>query len=424
MADRDPLMTFGSCTCLTARVFGGWRGLMVLSKFKVGVMKQVVPLIPQKTPITYIGERMLLETVKFLKMHNLGNLLIVTDGVLYKLGLLDELCDELLKSNINYHVYDQVKPDPTFDIVEDIVQTMDLNKCDSVMSFGGGSVIDCVKLASVAFTNHFKIADQNGFLKLKNRGLPFIAVPTTCGTGSETTIVAVISDSVSHKKSSIISRKMIPDLTILDPFVTSKLPNSLAIYTALDALTHALEAYVSGYASDESNFYALSAIKLIFENLPYIAKNESTTDVRTALLTASFYAGIAFTRAFVGYVHAFAHQIGGMYGVPHGQANAVLLPHIMNFYLPSCDKKFSEIYRYIYAETDIKTSNNNEGIQFIKCLYKLLEDCNVEQTLNKFPKEGIDKVIKDGFKECHGFYAIPQYMKYKDAEKILQKVAV
>lgn len=101
-------------------------------------MKQVVPLIPQKTPITYIGERMLLETVKFLKMHNLGNLLIVTDGVLYKLGLLDELCDELLKSNINYHVYDQVKPDPTFDIVEDIVQTMDLNKCDSVMSFGGG----------------------------------------------------------------------------------------------------------------------------------------------------------------------------------------------------------------------------------------------------------------------------------------------
>ncbi len=392
---------------------------MFVSKAKIAVMKKIVPWIPQKTPLTYIGEGKLLDSVDYLQSHNLSKLLIVTDEILESLGLLDQLCHALEASNISYKIFNQVTPDPTFITVEQIIKQIDTHQSDSVLAFGGGSVLDCVKFASVAYTNNLTPSQQNGFLKLKKRGLPFIAVPTTCGTGSETTIVSVISDPDSHKKSPLFSNKMIPDVTILDPEVTAKLPLSIAAFTAIDALTHALEAYVSEFATEESNFYALAAIKLIYENLPKFKQNSGDVKARTHLLTASFYAGIAFTRAFVGYVHAFAHQIGGLYGVPHGQANAVLLPYVMEFYLPHCHKPFSEIYDFIYTNNDLA---DNKPQKLVDSLFALIEQMDVSLSLEKFPLSGVKQVVEAGFKECHGFYAVPAYMSFDEAEAIVRKV--
>lgn len=212
-----------------------------------------------------------------------------------------------------------------------------------------------------------------------------------------------------------------PMFAILDPELTVGLPKTTTAYTALDALTHALEAYVAGYADEETDRQARIAVRLIFQYLPKVWENPANLEGREALLTASFFAGMAFTRTYVGYVHAFAHTIGGKFGVPHGLANAVLLPHVMRYYLPVCGKRFAQLAKMLNLGTP-GDSDQVRATRFVKLLYQLNRQMEIPKRFEKFPASAIEEVIDMAFQECHGVYPVPRYFTREHARKLMEAV--
>lgn len=392
-----------------------------ISKTKVKVAELVFKFVQKPTPVCYIGAGKINKAAEILEMNSVKRVLIITDAFLLKLGLLDSMLEKIKGKNIQAFIYDGVKPDPTFTIADEALKMCKDNNCEAVVAVGGGSVLDTAKVISVAVTNNKTPKELEGMLKAKKKGIPFIAVPTTAGTGSETTLAAVISDPVSHKKTTIVDPNIIPLCAILDPEVTVGLPPHITAHTAMDALTHALEAYVSKYATDETNRYASIAIKLIYENLEKVYQNPKDLDGREALLVASFYAGLAFTRTYVGYVHAFAHNIGGKFGVPHGLANAVLLPHIMEYYKPACQKQFAQLCDLVGMGKSGNSQSEKANL-FVDSIFKLNNTLGIPARFEKFVSTEVAAIQVAGFKECHGTYPVPKYLTATEAQKILQKV--
>lgn len=393
----------------------------IITKSKVGVSKQVFKLVQKPTPVCHIGEGKVNKISDILKMNNVKRVLLIASKSVVKLGLLDTMMDLIKSEGINIFMYNGVKPDPTFAIVEEALKICKDNKCEAIVAIGGGSVIDTAKVVSVSYTNNKPPKDFEGLLKVKKIGLPFIAVPTTAGTGSETTLVSVISDTITHKKTTVIDPKIVPNVAILDPQLTLDLPLSITAHTAMDALTHAVEAYVSTYATDEADKYAEIAIKLIYDSIEKLYKNPKDIKLREDMLVASFYAGMAFTRTFVGYVHAFAHNIGGKFGVSHGLANAVLLPHVMKSYLPTCENRFARLADLLEIGNK-NDSNKKKAELFVSSIFELNRTLNIPERLDKFDKKAVSEICQAGFKECHGTYPVPYYYSKKEGEEILFKV--
>lgn len=396
--------------------------MYLFSKSKTLLAKPAFRLIQQPKAITYTGAGCVKKLGNIVNNYNLKKVLIVTDSVLLKLGLLEGLMESLKRAKVDYIVYDGVKPDPTFTIVEQGISMIKKNNCDGIIAFGGGSAIDASKVMSVAYTNKKSPSELQGMLKVKKKGLPFFAVPTTAGTGSEGTLVAVISDPVTHKKVTIIDPKIMPLVAVFDPEITVGLPSNITSTTAMDALTHAIEAFISKYATEETMQYSKVAIKIIFDNLEHVYNNPKDLDGRLALLEASYYGGLAFSKAFIGYVHAFSHNIGGAFGVPHGLANAVLLPHVIEFSKPNCTNQLAELAILVGL------GNKNEhpdilSTKFVKSLFELKEKLDIPEKLDAFKIKDIPMIRKAGFKECHGTYPVPRYLTAKQADALLSKIA-
>ena len=375
-----------------------------MSKLSVAVRKPVIKIVSKPTPVTYIGPGRAKEAGRLLKMLGAKKALVITDSFLHQSGLLDGIEESIRSAGVDHVVYDGVQPDPTFAIVAEAKKAS--SGCDAVVAVGGGSVMDTAKAVAAAVANHTSAEALAGMLKVRRRPLPLIAVPTTAGTGSETTVAAIISDSATHSKKQLLDPKLVPMFAILDPELTVGLPKHTTAHTALDALTHALEAYVAGYADEETDRQARIAVRLIFQYLPKVQEDPTDLEGREALLTASFFAGMAFTRTYVGYVHAFAHTIGGKFGVPHGLANAVLLPHIMRYYLPVCYKRFAELGRMLKLGMP-GDSDQIKATRFVKLLYKLNRQMGIPTRFEKFPASAIEEVIDMAFQECHGTYPVP-----------------
>ncbi len=395
--------------------------MYALSKIQARAGKSVFSLIEKPIPVTHIGPGKVNELYKILQMSQLNNVLVITDSVLRGLGLLDTMLESFDRHNISYSIYDQVKPDPTFDIATAALKACLDNKCQGVIAFGGGSVIDTAKVVSVAVTNNKPPQAFEGIKKVKQLGLPFIAVPTTAGTGSEATLVSVISDSKTHKKTTIIDPKIVPSHAVLDPSLTLGLPPHITASTAIDALTHAVEAYISNNATEETRRYSEISIKLIYDNLLKVYENPTDMDGREALMLGSFYGGLAFTRAFIGYVHAFAHNIGGKFGVPHGLANAILLPHIMKFSKSEATPQFAKLAGLI-GVCNSTDSDSVKADKFIQSLYDLNTKLNIPERFEKFERSAINEIRKAAFKECHGMYPVPKYLTNRQADEILSTV--
>lgn len=343
--------------------------------------------------------------------------LIVTDNFLSTSGLLDGILQGITERGIHASVFDEVTPDPTFPVVEAAAKAGE--NCDAVVAVGGGSVLDTAKAASASIANKKNPRQLVGLLKVRKYPLLCIAVPTTAGTGSETTVAAIISDPETHKKKQILDPKIVPVIAVLDPELTVGLPLSGTAFTAFDALTHAVESYISGYANEETKRRAKIAVKEIYLYLPRVMKNPSDLEAREALLEASFWAGTAFTRTYIGYVHAFAHNIGGQYHIPHGLANAVLLPHIMQYYLPRSWKNFAELASLVGLN---ETTPMEQAKKFVDSLFELSHTCNIPERFEAFPESGIDEIITAAFKEAHGVYPVPRYYNRKAARELLLKV--
>lgn len=390
----------------------------ILSRLSIAVRKPVVNMVPKPTPLTYIGAGRLMEIPRLLAAAGKKRVLLLCGTTLYRRGALNALMEAIRATGAEVEVFAGIPQDPTFAVVAEAEKHM--VGCDAILAIGGGSVLDTAKAVAAGAASGCPAHKLVGILKVKKGTVMQIAVPTTAGTGSETTVAAVISESDSHAKRQILDPKIVPTVAILDPELTVGLPPHTTVNTAMDALTHALEAYTATYATPETDRYAEMAIRMIYEALPRVWNKPEDIEAREQLLVASFLAGMAFTRTYVGYVHAFAHTIGGKFGVAHGLANAVLLPHIMEYYLPVCEERFARLAEI--TGTSHSESRAQRARDFVGSILAMNDRCEVPRRLEKFPREAVDEAIRVAFRECHGTYPVPRYYTREEAGKLLETV--
>ncbi|MCH1961792.1 L-threonine dehydrogenase [Clostridium perfringens] len=257
--------------------------------------------------------------------------LIVTDKVLGQIGIVKKVTDVLDNKDIEYAIYDETKPNPTVKNVNDGLALLKEKECDFVISLGGGSAHDCAKGIALLATNGGEIKDYEGVDKSKKPQLPMVGINTTAGTGSEMTLFAIITDEERHIKMALVDKHLTPIIAVNDPMLMLAMPKSLTAATGMDALTHAIEAYVSTSATPITDACAEKAIELISNYLVNAVENGENVEARDMMAYAEYLAGMAFNNASLGYVHAMAHQLGGFYNLPHGVCNAILLPHVQEY---------------------------------------------------------------------------------------------
>lgn len=392
--------------------------LYKLIAFTLGVVGKVLPL---PKPLLYTGSHSSLQLCDNVIYFGYKSVIIVTDAVLHQMGLLEAVKSKLTSAGIDVCVYDGVEPNPTFVQVHAGLELAKANRCDAVLAFGGGSSIDAAKVIAVAATNRKSPEAMVGFFKVKQPGLPLYAIPTTAGTGSEVSLAAVISDPTSHAKGVIADPKTVPVAAALDPQIMLGLPPAITAATGMDALTHAIEAYSSTIASAESDAYALAAVKLIFEYLPVAYSNGADVTARDAMALASCYAAMAFNKAGLGYVHGIAHQLSAHYNTPHGIANAVVLPKVLDFQQQACQQKYAQLAA-VCGGVDDSASTANRSQQFIAAVRQLSADLNIPTCLEALQADDVGAIAKAALKEAHYSYAVPKYMNQQQCEVLVRKL--
>ena len=351
------------------------------------------------------------------------NVLIVTDNNLYSLGLLNKMIVSLEEAGIKYSLYKDVVPNPTITNIEEGLKIYKENCCEAIVAFGGGSPMDTAKgIGARVACPRKPISKMKGLLKV-GRKLPLlIAVPTTAGTGSETTVAAVISNPVTHEKYPFNDPKLVPDYAVLDPNLIIGLPNKITSTTGMDALTHAIEAYIGGSNTRKTKKSAKIAVKLIFENLEETYNNPTNKDARKNMLIASYHAGVAFTRAYVGYVHALAHTLGGFYGVPHGLANSILLPVVLEEFGSKAHKKLAELADLV-SLVDVNLSDKEKAEALILEIKKMNERMGIPSILKDTIKEDdIPLMVKRADEEGNPLYPVPKLMDNEDFVRIFNRI--
>ena len=358
---------------------------------------------------------------EFIKSKGLKKVLIVTDKGLMGLHLLDSLFEELDKAGVEYVVYDGTQPNPSIENIEDARALYVDNNCQGVIAFGGGSPMDCAKAAAARVTNpKISVRKMRGVLKLHHKLPPFFAVPTTAGTGSETTLAAVVTDTATHEKNAINDIRLKPRFAVLDPELTVGLPPHITSTTGMDALTHAVEAYIGKSNVKSTEEYAEKATKMIFENIEKAYTNGKDIEARDQMLKASFYAGQAFTRAYVGYVHAIAHNLGGQYGVPHGLANAVILPYVLEYYGETAHKRLAKLAEIAGVKTT--GSDKEKAEAFIEAIKTLNKNMNIPDGFDMVQEKDIPVIVERALKEGNPLYPVPKIMDKADCEAVIRRM--
>lgn len=379
------------------------------------IFKWMIPLMPYREPEILNS---VLDVKNILQANNLNKALLVTDQGIKKLGLTDSLEKDLKNNNIEVFVFDQTVPNPTIQNIEDGLKIYLDKNCDCIISFGGGSVMDCAKVIGARVSNPKKtVRKMKGLLKVGKKLPMLIAIPTTAGTGSETTVAAVISDPENKSKYAINDFNLIPNYAVLDPTLTINLPPMLTATTGMDALTHAIEAYIGNSTNKRTRHLALEACRLIFENLEKVYTDGKNERARSHMLKASYMAGIAFTISYVGYVHAIAHSLGGYYGTPHGLANAVILPYMLNEYGKTIYQKLKEIAVYCNIARPYDSAQTASS-KLINKILEMNEFMQIPKRFDFIKEEDIPTLAKHASAEGNPLYPVPKLMNAKELEKI------
>ncbi|HBI6898453.1 TPA: L-threonine dehydrogenase [Clostridium perfringens] len=296
--------------------------------------------------------------------------LIVTDKVLGQIGIVKKVTDVLDNKNIEYAIYDETKPNPTVKNVNDGLALLKEKECDFVISLGGGSAHDCAKGIALLATNGGEIKDYEGVDKSKKPQLPMVGINTTAGTGSEMTLFAIITDEERHIKMALVDKHLTPIIAVNDLMLMLAMPKSLTAATGMDALTHAIEAYVSTAATPITDACAEKAIELISNYLVNAVENGQDVEARDMMAYAEYLAGMAFNNASLGYVHAMAHQLGGFYNLPHGVCNAILLPHVQEYNKSTSASRLAKIAKIMGGNIEELTDEQGADlcIDMIKSL--------------------------------------------------------
>ncbi|WP_042152415.1 MULTISPECIES: iron-containing alcohol dehydrogenase [unclassified Pseudoalteromonas] len=387
-------------------------------------LKLFSSIIPFPRPILYQGEHALSQLVENIKSNEQRSLLLVTDKVLKDLGLLEPLITLLNKNKIAHTIYSDVQPNPTIENVESGLRAYLTSDSQAIIALGGGSVMDCAKLIGARVVKPKKsIAQLKGLFKVLKKLPDLYAIPTTAGTGSETTIAAVVSDPINKQKYAVTDLVLMPKAAVLLPELTLKLPAQITAATGMDALTHAIEAYIGINGNKFTNDRALKACKLIFDNLLNVYKEGGNLTQRNNMLLASFYAGEAFTRTSIGYVHAIAHNLGGLYGTPHGLANAVTLPYILRWYDNKAHKSLAEIARYCNLGNEFKLDCDKANA-LIETIENLNKQMGLPTGLSELRESDISMLATKALKEAHPDYPVPKFMTLMQCKEVISKLLV
>ena len=379
-------------------------------------------LMDWKEPTLIEGEGAVLKLPYIIKDKNINKVLVVTDKGLMGIHLLDPLFAELDKANVAYVIFDEVQPNPTIPSIEKCREVYLENSCEGIIAFGGGSPMDCAKAAAARVVKPKQsLKKMRGYLKVHKKLPPLFAVPTTAGTGSETTVAAVVTDPETHEKNAICDGSLRPKYAVLDPALIVGLPPHITSTTGMNALTHAVESYIGKSNVKSTIRYSEEAVKLIHANLEKAYLNGKDIEARSNMLKASYLAGNAFTRAFVGYVHAIAHNLGGMYNTPHGLANAVILPYVLEWYGPCIYPRLAKLAD-IAGIASKEMSIEEKGKLYISEIKRMNKAMNIPEKFDFIKEEDIPLLVKRALKEGNPGYPVPRIMNAVECEKVIRQL--
>lgn len=343
---------------------------------------------------------------------------MVADGGVYHLGLTKSIEKELKDNKISYAIYEQNTPNPTIDDVEAARKLFMKSRAKAIIAIGGGSAMDCAKAAGARIARpRLPVRKMKGILKVMRKTPLLIAVPTTAGTGSEATLAAVITDSKAHHKYPINDFFLIPDYALLDPKLTQGLPPFITATTGLDALTHAVEAYIGRSTNKMTRRMSEVAVKLIYRYLRTAVNDGKNLYARKKMLRAAYLAGASFTRSYVGYVHGIAHSLGGQYGIAHGLANAVILPQFLEIYGDTIEHKLAVLAK----KSGVVPKDTEDSIackSFIDWIYSLNEDFGLPKGFAEIKEDDIPTMAVNADKESNPLYPVPVLMDAKELSKV------
>lgn len=384
------------------------------------VLRAALPVLPYREPQVFhsCGE---LSTV--FQKENIRRVLIVTDAGIVRSGIAAQLEAVLDEDDISYAVYDQTRPNPTVVNVEQALSLYRRYRCQALIAIGGGSSMDCAKAVGARLARPgTPLGKLKGTLRIL-RPLPtLIAIPTTAGTGSETTLAAVITDTQVQHKYVMNDFVLIPKYAVLDARLTLSLPPHLTATTGMDALTHAVEAYIGRSTTRQTRQEALEATRLVFANVERAYRNGKDYEARSNMLTAAYRAGIAFSRSYVGYVHAVAHSLGGQYNIPHGLANAVLLPYVLESYGSCIHRKLHDL-AVAAGVADAQESDAGAATKFIRAIRQLNARMGIPETLEGIRPEDIPVMAAHAEKEANPLYPVPRLMTREELTFFYEQVA-
>lgn len=384
------------------------------------VLRAALPVLPYREPQVFhsCGE---LSTV--FQKENIRRVLIVTDAGIVRSGIAAQLEVVLDEDDISYAVYDQTRPNPTVVNVEQALSLYRRYRCQALIAIGGGSSMDCAKAVGARLARPgTPLGKLKGTLRIL-RSLPtLIAIPTTAGTGSETTLAAVITDTQAQHKYVMNDFVLIPKYAVLDARLTLSLPPHLTATTGMDALTHAVEAYIGRSTTRQTRQESLEATRLVFANVERAYRNGKDYEARSNMLTAAYRAGIAFSRSYVGYVHAVAHSLGGQYNIPHGLANAVLLPYVLESYGSCIHRKLHDLAVAVGVASP-QEEDAGAAAKFIRAIRQLNARMGIPETLEGIRPEDIPVMAAHAEKEANPLYPVPRLMTREELTFFYEQVA-
>ena len=379
------------------------------------ILKLTLPFLPYREPqILKTND----EVIDVLRAHGSEKVLLVTDNGIHNLGLTKSLEKTLCDGGVEIILYKDTVANPTTQNVQEALDLYKLHNCNALIAFGGGSVMDCAKAVGARIARPKKgLAKLKGILKVNKKIPLLIAVPTTAGTGSETTLAAVITDSETRHKYAINDFPLIPKYAMLNAELTVGLPKHITATTGMDALTHAIEAYIGRSTTKQTRKCAMFAVKTILENLEEVYNNPNNLQARENMLLASYNAGLAFTKSYVGYVHAIAHSLGGKYNIAHGLANAIILPYVLKKFGKKINKKLWRLG--VGSGIFTKDTTVEQGAKlFIQKIEEMNKNMSIPNKIDVIKDEDISELASHAEKEANPLYPVPVLFTKEQLEEI------
>ena len=384
------------------------------------VFRAALPVLPYREPEIF---RSCAELDTVFAKENIRRVLIVTDEGIVRSGIAGQLEAALEKYHVAHTVYSETRPNPTVANVEAALRLYRRDNCQALIAIGGGSSMDCAKAVGARLARpRTPLGRLKGTLRILHKLPTLIAIPTTAGTGSETTLAAVITDSEKKHKYVMNDFVLIPRYAVLDAGLTCSLPPHLTATTGMDALTHAVEAYIGRSTTRLTREKALEATRLVFENVEQAYRNGQDMEARANMLTAAYAAGVAFTRSYVGYIHAVAHSLGGQYNIPHGLANAVIMPYVLERYGPCIHRKLHKL-GIAAGVCTVEESDVEAAGKFIQAIRNLNLRMNIPVHLDGIQKGDIPAMAAHAEKEANPLYPVPRLMTKEELEGFYRQVA-